>query len=96
MVQATPVVQADLYLSVESFDTVEGDNVLLVNSTNCNDAIPKDTRVLLVKRDSCPSLGELKILANYPNLERIGFGENTMASCVIFSLIGPCHSCSSL
>ena len=89
------MVQADLYLSLPSFDMVEGDNVHLVNSTNCHDAIPKDVRVLLVKRDSCDSLGELKILADYPSLERIGFGENTMASTLIFSIMSPCRSSSS-
>lgn len=89
------MVQADLYLSLPSFDTVEGDNVHLVNSTNCHDAIPKDARVLLVKRDTCDSLGELEILSNFPSLERIGFGENTMASAVIFSIMSPCRSSSS-
>ena len=89
------MVQADLFMSLPSYNTVEGDNVHLVNSTNCDDAIPKDTRVLLVKRDACDSLGGLEILAYFPSLERIGFGENTMALAIDFSILSPCRSSSS-
>ena len=89
------MVQADLFMSLPSYNTVEGDNVHLITADNCDAEIPADTRVLLVKRDACDSLGELEILSNFPSLERIGFGENTMASAVIFSIMSPCRSSSS-
>ena len=77
--QATPVVQADLFMTLSYCDTVDGDNVHLIKDDNCNDAIPEDTRVLLVKKGACTSFS-FTSFPEYSGLERIGFGENTLSS----------------
>lgn len=77
---ATAVVQADLYLSLSSISTVDGSDVHLVTATNCNDPIPEATRVLLVKKDACSSLGGLSATTDYSNLERIGFGDGSITT----------------
>ena len=61
--QATPVVQADLFMTLSYYDKVDGDNVHLIKDDNCNDAIPEDTRVLLVKKDACLRLQTLTVSA---------------------------------
>ena len=73
------MVQADLFMSLPAYNTVEGDNVHLINSTNCDAEIPADTRVLLVKRGACTSFNFITF-PDYSGLERIGFGENTLSS----------------
>ena len=73
------MVQADLFMSLPSYNTVEGDNVHLINSTNCEAEIPADTRVLLVKKGACTSFS-FTSFPEYSNLERIGFGENTLST----------------
>ena len=77
--QATPVVQADMFMTLSYYDTVEGDNVHLINSTNCEAEIPADTRVLLMKRGACTSFSFMTF-PDYSDLERIGFGENTLST----------------
>ena len=71
------MVQADLFMSLPAYNTVEGDNVHLINSTNCEAEIPADTRVLLMKRGACTSFSFMTF-PDYSDLERIGFGENTL------------------
>ena len=73
------MVQADLFMSLPSYNTVEDDNVHLINSTNCEAEIPADTRVLLMKRGACPSFSFMTF-PDYSDLERIGFGENTLST----------------
>ena len=72
------MVQADLFMSLPSYNTVEGDNVHLINSTNCDAEIPTDTRVLLMKKGACTSFSFNT--SDYSDLERIGFGENTLST----------------
>ena len=71
--------QADLFMSLPAYNTVEGDNVHLINSTNCEAEIPADTRVLLMKRGACTSFSFMTF-PDYSDLERIGFGENTLST----------------
>ena len=73
------MVQANLFMSLPAYDTVEGDNVHLINSTNCEAEIPADTRVLLMKRGACTSFSFMTF-PDYSDLERIGFGENTLST----------------
>ena len=83
------MVQADLFMSLPSYNTVEGDNVHLINSTNCDAEIPADTRVLLVKRGACTSFN-FTSFPDYSDLERIGFGENTLSSQQYLSFSSKC------
>ena len=73
------MVQADLFMSLPSYNTVEGEHVHLINSTNCDAEIPADTRMLLVKKGACTSFNFITF-PDYSGLERIGFGENTLSS----------------
>ena len=73
------MVQADLFMSLPSYTTVEGDNVHLIMDDNCDAEIPADPRVLLVKRGACTSFSFITF-PEYSDLERIGFGENTLSS----------------
>lgn len=73
------MVQADLFMSLPSYNTVEGDNVHLITADNCDAEIPADTRVLLMKRGACTSFSFMTF-PDYSDLERIGFGENTLSS----------------
>ena len=73
------MVQADLFMSLPSYNTVEGDNVHLITADNCEAEIPADTRVLLVKRGACTSFSFMTF-PDYSDLERIGFGENTLST----------------
>ena len=66
-------------MSLPAYDTVEGDNVHLITADNCEAEIPADTRVLLVKRGACTSFSFMTF-PDYSDLERIGFGENTLSS----------------
>ena len=66
-------------MSLPSYNTVEGDNVHLINSTNCEAEIPAATRVLLMKRGACTSFSFMTF-PDYSDLERIGFGENTLST----------------
>lgn len=73
------MVQADLFMSLPAYDTVEGDNVHLIMDDNCDAEIPADTRVVLVKKGACASFS-FTSFPEYSDLERIGFGENTLSS----------------
>ena len=73
------MVQADLFMSLPSYNTVEGDNVHLITADNCDAEIPADTRVLLMKKGACTSFSFMTF-PDYSDLERIGFGENTLSS----------------
>lgn len=73
------MVQADLFMSLPAYDTVEGDNVHLIMDDNCDAEIPADTRVVLVKKGACASFS-FTSFPEYSGLERIGFGENTLSS----------------
>ena len=73
------MVQADLFMSLPAYNTVEGDNVHLITDDNCEAEIPADTRVLLVKKGACTSFS-FTSFPEYSDLERIGFGENTLSS----------------
>ena len=73
------MVQADLFMSLPSYTTVKGDNVHLIKDDNCEAEIPADTRVLLVKKGACTSFNFITF-PDYSDLERIGFGENTLSS----------------
>ena len=73
------MVQADLFMSLPSYTTVEGDNVHLIKDDNCEAEIPADTRVLLVKKGACTSFS-FTSFPDYSDLERIGFGENTLST----------------
>ena len=81
--------QADLFMSLPAYNTVEGDNVHLINSTNCEAEIPADTRVLLVKKGACTSFS-FTSFPEYSGLERIGFGENTLSSQQYLSFSSKC------
>ena len=73
-------------MSLPAYDTVEGEHVHLINSTNCEAEIPADTRVLLVKKGACTSFN-FTSFSEYSDLERIGFGENTLTTqqCLTFN-----------
>ena len=73
------MVQADLFMSLPSYNTVESDNVHLITDDNCEVEIPADTRVVLVKKGACASFS-FTSFPEYSDLERIGFGENTLSS----------------
>ena len=73
------MVQADLFMSLPAYNTVEGDNVHLITADNCDAEIPADTRVLLMKKGACASFS-FTSFPEYSGLERIGFGENTLSS----------------
>ena len=73
------MVQADLFMSLPSYTTVKGDNVHLITDDNCEAEIPADTRVLLMKRGACTSFSFMTF-PDYSDLERIGFGENTLST----------------
>lgn len=73
------MVQADLFMSLPAYDTVEGDSVHLITDDNCDAEIPADTRVLLVKKGACTSFSFITF-PEYSDLERIGFGENTLTT----------------
>lgn len=88
--QATPVVQADLFMTLSYCDTVDGDNVHLIKDDNCNDAIPEDTRVLLVKKDACLRLQTLTEISGFQNLERIGFAYGCLSLLQSLTLTSEC------
>ena len=87
--QATPVVQADLFMTLSYYNTVEGDNVHLITDDNCNDAIPEDTRVLLVK-DACLHQQTLTEISGFQNLERIGFAYGCLSLLQSLTLTSEC------
>ena len=88
--QATPVVQADLFMTLSYYDTVDGDNVHLIKDGNCNDAIPEDTRVLLVKKDACLRQQTLTEISGFQNLERIGFAYGCLSLLQSLTLTSEC------
>ena len=73
------MVQADLFMSLPSYNTVEGEHVHLITADNCDAEIPTDTRVLLMKKGTCTSFSFITF-PEYSDLERIGFGENTLST----------------
>lgn len=83
------MVQADLFMSLPAYNTVEGDNVHLIKDDNCEAEIPADTRVLLVKKGACTSFS-FTSFPEYSGLERIGFGENTLTTQQYLSFSSKC------
>ena len=84
------MVQADLFMSLPSYTTVKGDNVHLIKDDNCNDAIPEDTRVLLVKKDACLRQQTLTEISGFQPLERIGFAYGCLSLLQSLTLTSEC------